>query len=432
LMKIAPHIIKEMRFILPHHKDLRPIWQLKLGMLLYDMLHSRKYIKSSSYIKLSSHESRKTLKKKFTRGFEYSDCTVDDSRLTVLNAVDASKLGATIKTRTTVKKIEQKNDIWHIETFDSINNQNVKIRAKVVINATGPWIDSFLKNSTCQPKTDNVRLVKGSHIIVNKLYDHGYSYIFQNGDGRVIFAIPYENNYTLIGTTDIDFAGEPNNARPTISEIDYLCNSVGIYFKKNITADQVIKQFSGVRPLYDNGETKAQNITRDYVLKVESKKSKSALINIFGGKLTTYRRLSEKIMDNIESILERKKPAWTHNTPLPGGESMQIGHDNLINTLTTEHNYLETDHINRLSKSYGTRAFEILKEVTSISDLGEHFGSNLYQKEVDYLMKEEFALYPEDILERRTKLGLCLEVDKIDNLEKYMQKKRQVINQCQK
>ena len=424
LIKIAPHIIKEMRFVLPHHNNLRPVWLLKLGMLLYDNLYSSKYIKRSSYIRLPFHESKSTLREVFKKGFEYSDCITDDARLTVLNAADAKRLGGNINTRTMVKNIEQKKGVWNIEVINSISNETKYVQAKVVVNATGPWVDNFLKNHSKQTKIDNVRLVKGSHIVVKKLFNHSYAYIFQNSDGRVFFAVPWENEFTFIGTTDVDFKDNLDSFSVSDDEINYLCKSANQYFRSGISSNDVIKHWSGVRPLYHDGSIKAQKASRDYIIRIDSQDNSSALINIFGGKMTTFRQLSEDVVNKVGSILGKNKSPWTNDVHLPGGDFSLTEKAKIVDGIAKKYDYLDVDYIQRLFGLYGTRVEYILKNVSSIDDLGLHFGRDLYQVEVDYLMQEEFALYPEDVLERRTKLYLFLDYDKIENLDNYMQKKR--------
>ena len=426
LIKIAPHIIKEMRFVLPHHNNLRPVWLLKLGLLLYDNLYSSKYIKRSSYIRLPFHESKSTLREAFKKGFEYSDCITDDARLTVLNAADAKRLGGNINTRTMVENIEQKKGVWNIEVMNSISNETKYVQAKVVVNATGPWVDNFLKNHSKQTKVDNVRLVKGSHIVVKKLFNHSYAYIFQNSDGRIFFAVPWENEFTFIGTTDVDFKDNLDNFSVSDDEINYLCKSANQYFRSGISSNDVIKHWSGVRPLYHDGSIKAQKASRDYTIRIDSQDNNSALINIFGGKMTTFRQLSEEVVNKVGSILGEKKSPWTSDVHLPGGDFSLTEKTKIVDGLAKKYDYLDVDYIQRLFNLYGTRVEYILKNVSSIDDLGLHFGRDLYQVEVDYLMQEEFALYPEDVLERRTKLYLFLDYDKIENLDNYMQKKRKV------
>ena len=424
LISIAPHIVKEVRFILPYHKGLRPAWILKLGMMLYDNLYSSKFIKSSTSINIKSHVSQLTLLDSYSKGFEYSDCMADDSRLTVLNAIDAKKLGSFISTRTIVSNIKQVNNIWEINTVNSITGKNQTIKAKVVINATGPWIDNFLSNSYKQTNANNIRLVKGSHIVVNKIFNHNYSYLFQNSDGRIFFAIPWEDEFTFIGTTDVDFNEDLDNFSISEDEISYIITSANKYFDNKISKNDVISHWSGVRPLYDNTKQKAQKASRDYVIREDSRVDDSALINIFGGKLTTFRQLSEEVVDLIESILGNKKPSLTSKTHLPGGDFQISEKESLINNLSKKYDYLDIEYLKRLFKLYGTRTSIVLKRVSSIDDLGINFGKNLYQVEVDYLMQEEFALFPDDITERRTKLYLFLDKNNLKELGNYMEKNR--------
>jgi glycerol-3-phosphate dehydrogenase len=424
LISIAPHIVKEARFILPYHKGLRPAWILKLGLKLYDNLYSSKFIKRSNSINIKSHDTQTTLLDSYSKGFEYSDCIADDSRLTVLNAIDAKKLGSFISTRTIVSNIKQINNTWEIKTVNSITGENQTIKAKVVINATGPWIDNFLRNAYKQTNASNVRLVKGSHIVVKKIFDHNYSYLFQNSDGRIFFAIPWEDEFTFIGTTDVDFNEDLDNFSISEDEINYIITSANKYFSNKISRNDVISHWSGVRPLFDNAKQEAQKASRDYVIREDSRVADSALINVFGGKLTTFRQLSEEVVDLIESILGNKKPSLTSKTHLPGGDFQISEKESLINDLSKKYDYLNIEYLKRLFQLYGTRISLVLKRVSSINDLGINFGKNLYQVEVDYLMQEEFALFPDDITERRTKLYLFLDKNNLKELGNYMEKNR--------
>ena len=424
LISIAPHIVKEARFILPYHKGLRPAWILKLGLMLYDNLYSSKFIKRSNSINIKSHATQTTLLESYSKGFEYSDCIADDSRLTVLNAIDAKNLGSVIKTRSKVIDIKQINGIWHIQTNNQISGENQTITAKVLINATGPWIDDFLKKSYQQNEVSNIRLVKGSHVVVKRIFNHHFSYIFQNEDGRIFFAIPWEKEFMFIGTTDVDFEEDLDNVLASEEEIDYILSSANNYFIKKITRNDVVSHWSGVRPLYDNDSNSAQKISRDYVIREESRLDQSALLNVFGGKLTTFRRLSEDVVDKVESILGKKKPSLTGSTPLPGGDFILSEKEKLINDLIQEYHFLDSNYLTRLFNLYGTSVNELLNGTSSVNDLGIHFGKDLYQIEVDYLMKEEFALFPDDVTQRRTKLYLLLDKDNLKELDAYMTKNR--------
>jgi len=420
LWKMAPHIIKSLRFILPHHKELRPAWLIRLGLFMYDHLGGRKLLPGTTTVDLKTDETGHALQPIFSKGFEYSDCWVDDARLVCLNAMDAQKLGAVVRTKTTVTKAEQINGLWHIQIENSETGIKETVKARVLVNATGPWVDKFLGGAGGDTDVHNVRLVQGSHIIVNKMFDHDRCYIFQNEDGRIIFAIPYEDDFTMIGTTDHDYQGDPGDVYVTDKEIDYLCASASEYFENKVTRDQVKWQFSGVRPLFDDGASKAQEATRDYILRVEKQTDQGGLINIFGGKITTYRRLSEEVLENIETILGAKAPKWTKASSLPGGDFPVGGLSDLAAELSSNYPFLGKGHIGRLVKLYGTLAPEMLGASESVEDLGLCFGGDLYQVEVDYLMQSEFALYPQDILYRRTKLGLVLMDDDTKKLATYM------------
>ena len=424
LIKIAPHIVRESRFLMPYNKGLRPIWMLRLGMWLYDNLYFSKYLKRSSFIRFASHPSKSTLLDSFTKGFEYSDCKADDSRLTILNAIDAKDLGAVVKTRTTVKSIKQVDSVWEIETIDSITDHQEAFKAKIIVNATGPWVDKFLQNGYKEPNVNNIRLVKGSHIVVKKMFEHDYSYVFQNEDGRVFFAIPWENEFTFIGTTDIDFNEDLDNFSASEKEISYICNSANNYFTNKISENDVISHWSGVRPIFDDSDKAAQKASRDYVIKKVDQDNDSVLINIFGGKLTTFRQLSEDVVDLIGPILGNTKSSSTSKAYLPGGNFLLSERKKLMSDLSKKYKFLSYDYLNNLFNLYGTRIDQVLKGVSKLDDLGINFGKNLYQSEVDYLMKEEFALFPEDITERRTKLYLFLDKKNLKDLDKYMAKNR--------
>ena len=372
----------------------------------------------------SSHESQGVLLDSYSKGFEYSDCSADDSRLTILNAVDAKKFGAHISTRTFVNKIKQIDNIWEIQTINSLTGESQAVKAKVVINATGPWVDTFLKDSYQKSSANNIRLVKGSHVVLKKMFEHDYSYIFQNEDGRVFFAIPWENEFTFIGTTDIDFNEDLDNFSASEKEISYICNSANNYFTNKISENDVVSHWSGVRPLFDDSDNSAQKASRDYVIKKVDQDNDSALINVFGGKLTAFRQLSEDVVDLIDSVLGKNNPCLTSKVHLPGGDFLLNDKEALIHDLSKKYDYLDLDYLERLFNLYGTRAGLVLSKVFAIGDLGLNFGKSLYQVEVDYLMQEEFALTPEDITERRTKLYLFFDENNLKELGKYMEKNR--------
>lgn len=421
LWKIAPHIIKPLRFILPHHKDLRPAWFIRLGLFMYDHMGGRKLLPATKTVNLKTDEAGAPLQPLFDKGFEYSDCWVDDARLVVLNAMDVKNLGGIVRTKTNVTSAKQIEGVWNIQIEDSETGQNEAIKARVLINAAGPWVDRFLNQSSGAERIQNVRLVQGSHIVVDKMFDHDKCYIFQNADNRIIFAIPYENDFTMIGTTDQDYEGDLDKVSITDEEIEYLCKSASEYFKKKVSPDQVKWQFSGVRPLYDDGANAAQEATRDYVLRVEKQSGNGALINIFGGKITTYRRLSESVVEIIEDVLGKRKPAWTKTVPLPGGDFPVGTINQLTSGLVETYPFLPQKLLGRLARLYGTNAYNLLGNRKSIKEMGTVFGVDLYACEVDYLMQTEFALYPQDILYRRTKLGLTMSLREVSNLSNYME-----------
>lgn len=418
LLRMAPHIIKPMRFILPYSKYMRPAWLIRIGLAIYDHLGFRKILPGTTRIKFKSNRNN-PLKKEFKYGFEYSDCWVDDSRLVILNMIDASNKGAKVNNYTKVTNVNNSNEFWSVNTTNSITNEEKTFKAKTVINASGPWVDEVINNSLNSIDSKNVRLVKGSHIVVKKLFDHDKSYICQNEDGRIFFMIPYEDNFTLIGTTDIDHNESASNIKISQEEKQYICNSANKYLDKEIKLNDIIWSYSGLRPLYDDGASKAQEATRDYVIS-SNKQASSLMINIFGGKITTYRRLAETIVESIEDFLGKKKPSWTESSSLPGGEMPVDGQTNLVKILNKQYPFLSKQTIQRLVRSYGLLSSSIYGNAKNLESLGEHFGSGLYEKEVKYLIEKEWACNSDDILFRRSKLGLILSNEGLQKLNLYL------------
>ncbi len=406
LWRLAPHIIHPLRLVLPHHRGLRPSWLIRLGLFLYDYIGGRRKLPASKSVNLKEHEAGQVLRKKFERGFEFSDCWVNDARLVVLNALDAQDNGAEIRVGTEVVSARREEDTWRIQLKNGDNNQVSEVHGKILINAAGPWVGSFLNGAVGSNSKGQVRLVKGSHIVVKKLFDHDKAYFFQNEDQRVMFAIPYEGDFTLIGTTDLEYSGEPGEVKISQEEIEYLCSSANEYFEKEIKPDDVFWSYSGVRPLYDDGDANPQEVTRDFVLDVDGKKGEPVLLNIFGGKLTTYRYLAEKVLEKLAPWIPEPGQKWTHSRTLPGGDIEMEGFDDFASDLKAKYSQLEGSLIGRLARLYGTRANMILSNVTSMQDLGQHFGADLYEREVEYLTSQEWARTADDILWRRTKLGL--------------------------
>ena len=421
LLKMAPHIIWPMRFVLPHHSGLRPAWLLRMGLFLYDHIGKRKLLPGTKQVNLKTAPAGKPLKPMFSKGFEYSDCWVNDARLVVLNAKDAQDRGAMIQTRTKVISAKREKDFWRITTKNVKSGEIAKHKARLIVNAAGPWVDKVLGEAFESTRSKNVRLVQGSHIVVPKIHDHDRAYIFQNADGRIIFALPYEQDYTLIGTTDQDYEGDPVNVKITPSEISYLCSAASEYFEKAIKVEDVVWSYSGVRPLFDDGATEAQEATRDYVLRVDGDSEKPCVINIFGGKITTYRKLAESMLEKIEENIGAKSGIWTANSRLPGGNFGVNEFDELVSKLKAEFNFLELPLANRLIRSYGTNAWILMQGVSKSEEMGQVFGGSLTEREVTYLIQHEWAESAEDVVWRRSKLGIRLSDKEIMTLDKWMQ-----------
>ncbi len=420
----APHIIWPLRFVLPHHKGLRPAWFLRLGLLIYDYIGGRKLLPATKTLDMTSDVAGKPLKPLFSKAFEYSDCWVNDARLVVLNARDAADRGAVIKTRTKVIKAERENGQWKIVLRDTNNGREETVHARMLINAGGPWVDQIIGHAMGKNDTHNVRLVQGSHIVVKRMFEHEKCYIFQNSDNRIIFAIPYERDFTLIGTTDQDYVGDPKDVKITDKETDYLCAAASEYFSRAVTREDIVWTYSGVRPLFDDGASKAQEATRDYVLKVEGAASEGAVLNIFGGKITTYRRLAEHVLEKIETLLGPKGKSWTKNSTMPGGDFPVSGFDALVQLLSSTYPFLDQRRASRLARLYGTRAKTLLGSAKTLADLGPQFGPDLTGAEVDYLVAKEWAMEADDILWRRTKAGLVIGADAQKALAEYLNSKK--------
>jgi glycerol-3-phosphate dehydrogenase len=416
----APHIIWPLRIVLPHHRGLRPAWFLRLGLFVYDFLGGRKLLPPTRTLDLQSTEAGAPLKKSYSRAFEFSDCWVNDARLVVLNARDAAERGATIRTRTTVTSARSESGLWLVGISDTQTGQRETVQARVLVNASGPWVDRVLAGTIGKNQVGNVRLVKGSHIVVPRLYDHDRCYMFQNADGRVIFVIPYEGEYSLIGTTDEDYEADPSDVRISAGEIDYLCAAASEYFARPVRSEDVVWSYSGVRPLFADGARKAQETTRDYTLKTFGGGNEAPIINVIGGKLTTYRKLAESALDRIAGFIGAKGRSWTGSVPLPGGNFSPQGYPDVVAALKRDYPFLDIAYARRLVRLYGTLAVKILGPAKSYSDLGRHFGDDLYEAEVIYLIDKEWARTADDLLWRRTKRGLHASVIDVGALEVFM------------
>jgi glycerol-3-phosphate dehydrogenase len=421
LLRAAPHIIWPLRFVLPQHKDMRPSWLIRMGLFLYDHLGGRKILPATKTRTRSNSDVFAPLKSEFSKGFEYSDCWVEDARLVVLNAMDASAKNATIMTRTECVSISPHGSGWRA-TLRAEDGSVMEVEAKAIVNAAGPWVDHVAGIATAtKTNAAQVRLVKGSHIIVPKLFDDERCFIFQAGDGRIVFAIPYEDGrYTLIGTTDLPFEGDLNQVSASPEEIDYLCALSNEYFEQQISPADVVSTFSGVRPLFEDHADDASSVTRDYVLKVEDREG-AKMLSVIGGKITTYRKLAEDALKLLEPEFPRMGGPWTEGAPLPGGNMPDADFEAFEAAIVSQYDWLDRDLAHRLTRTYGTRIHDMLSGTTNHTDLGHHYGEGLYQKEVDYLVEHEFTRSHEDIIMRRTKLGLHMTPDEIKALQELFE-----------
>jgi len=454
LLEAMPHISWPMRFVLPYSPDMRfegdtptsrllgwtmpwlkgrrPSWLIRLGLFMYDNLGGRKYLPGTKTLDLTTAPEGGPIKDRFKKAYEYSDCWVEDSRLVTLNARDAEIRGARIMTRTKVTSAERREGLWHITVEDTESGTSETIRARGLVNAGGPWVENVVKNTVRMNSSEGVRLVCGSHIVTKKLYDHGKCYFFQGEDGRIIFAIPYETDFTLIGTTDKDHGHDPT-VKPecTPEEAQYLCDFASNYFEQDITRDDVVWTYSGVRPLYDDGAKSATAATRDYVLSLDAGPatdgglgSEPPLLNVFGGKITTYRKLAEQAMAKLRPFFRDMPENWTAGIPLPGGDFPVDGVKKLTDDLKKAYPFLGDYQAGRLIRAYGTEAKDICGDAKSAEDMGRDFGGTLTEAEVRWQMDHEYARTAEDVVWRRTKLGLRMSADEIAALDQWMAEAR--------
>nr|WP_253196073.1 glycerol-3-phosphate dehydrogenase [Roseovarius sp. PS-C2] len=441
LLRAMPHISWPMRFVLPYHRDMRfegetptskllnmvmpwmkgrrPAWLIRLGLFLYDHLGGRDILPGTRTVDLRDDPAGRVLKDKFARAYEYSDCWIEDSRLVVLNARDAEGRGAVIRTRTKVTGARREKDHWVVTTEDRDTGETRQTMARALINAGGPWVKDVIVNTLNQTPSEGVRLVRGSHIVTRRLFDHDKCYFFQGKDGRIIFAIPYETDFTLIGTTDVEH--EDVSAKPecTPEEAEYLCNFASEYFRQPVTRDDIVWTYSGVRPLYDDGAKSATAATRDYVLKLNDEGG-APLLNVFGGKITTYRKLAEAAMARITPFFEDAGGNWTAGVALPGGDFEVDGVQRLIDDLRVGYPFLDSYWAGRMVRAYGTEAAQVLGDATCAEDLGPDFGGTLTGREVAWMMRHEYARCAEDVVWRRTRLGLRMTVEQIAALDAWM------------
>jgi glycerol-3-phosphate dehydrogenase len=418
LMRVAPHIVEPLQFVIPSTSSSRPAWMVRAGLFLYDHLGKRELLPASRSVRLDGPFGE-GLKPGASKAFAYWDCRVQDSRLVVLNAIDAAERGAAILTRTELVNAHREAGQWLVRLRGPAGEQTIRSRA--LVNAAGPWAAQLFDRLAGARRRRNIRLVKGSHIVLPRLYAGGHACILQNPDRRVVFTIPFEGQFTLVGTTDVDWNGAP--AQPVISEAetDYLLETVDRYFDAPISSRKIVWAYSGIRTLAEDGGSNPSRVTRDYFIELDTAGGKAPLLSVFGGKLTTYRHLSERVLKQLAPFFPNSGVAWTGRAILPGGEIPDLNLDGYASALACEHPELPKELVARLARTYGTRSERLLEGVGSLADLGEVFGAGLTSREVDYLVSQEWARTAEDILFRRTKLGLSAPPGMAERLAAYLE-----------
>jgi len=419
VLSAAPHICWPLRFVLPHDSHLRPAWMIRAGLFLYDHLSRRRMLPGSEGVNLRRHPAGEPLEARYTRGFVYSDAWVDDARLVVITAMDAREHGADVLTRTRCGRLERRGERW-AATLERAGGGAIEVEARAVVNATGPWVDRFLDEGTPVRATHHPRQVKGSHIVVPRLFGHHYAYIFQAADGRIVFAIPYEDDYTLIGTTEMDYSGDLATPSIAESEVAYLLGLANRYFARNLAREDVAWTFAGLRPLLADPKDRATSVTRDYVLDLDT--SGAPLLSVYGGKLTTYRKLAEDVVDALAPGLGCAAAHWTADAPLPGGDMPDANFDAFHAALARRYPWMPAKLLHRWARAYGTRALRLLEGAQSMADLGEEVLPGLHASEIDYLRREEWAMTAEDVLYRRSKLALHLPADGAAQLDDWLRR----------
>lgn len=410
LLNAAPHIVWPMRFVLPHSPGDRPAWLVRMGLYLYDHLGGRKKLPGTRILDLHQDPEGAPIKNAYRKGFEYSDCWVDDARLVSLNALDAAEHGATILTRTRCISAHRAADAWVITLQNTQTGEQQTLRAKALVNAAGPWVLEIINQVTQTRSRRNVRLVKGSHIIVPKFWEGQQAYLMQNNDKRVIFINPYEGDKALIGTTDIPWEGDADSVTADDGEQQYLLDAVNRYFKIQLCASDVITRFSGVRPLFDDGKGNPSAVTRDYVFELDEQQQ-LPLLHVFGGKITTFRKLAEHALQKLKPFFPHMGADWTRTAVLPGGEIADADFETFLQSMKSRYNWLPQHLCKHYARLYGARMPQLLGEATSLEELGLHFGGLFYEAEARYLIEKEWAKQADDILWRRTKHGLHLSDD---------------------
>ncbi|MXO90922.1 glycerol-3-phosphate dehydrogenase [Pontixanthobacter aquaemixtae] len=428
LLNIAPHIIWPLRFVLPHDKGLRPAWLLRLGLFLYDHIGGRKELPATRTVDLRASPHADVLERRLVKGFEYSDCWVDDARLVALNAMDADAHGADIRTRTECVALERGDKVW-TATLRNANNQTEHITARAVVNAAGPWVDNVLGRAIPGKEHQNLRLVKGSHLVFPKLFDHDQAYIFQNKDNRIVFAIPYEGAFTLVGTTDQAFDGDANVIEISDEESAYICDAINEYLDKDVTPSDAVWSYAGVRPLYDDNSRNNSTVTRDYVFELDSPGDAPPILSIFGGKITTYRKLAEHALQKLAMPWLDPQQTWTASKALPGGDLPGANFARFLAAMEEQYAWMDSGVLRRLCRAYGSRVPLVTGDARSWADMGQDFGGGLTEREAEYLIAHEFAQSAEDILWRRSKLGLHMSGKEREGLQRWFAKREAVPTQ---
>lgn len=405
LLRAAPHIIWPLRFVMPHNAALRPAWLIRAGLFLYDHLGKRELLPGSSSVQLHSNSLGQPLQKHMKQGFVYSDAWVEDARLVVLNVMDAAERGANVLPRTRFVSARRQGEQWEA-TLETADGTRQLVRARALVNAAGPWVVNLLREVLSLEPKHSLLMAKGSHIVVPKLFDHDHAYILQNPDKRIIFAIPYEQRFTLIGTTDVQFVGDPSHPSIDKDETSYLCDMVNRYFMRQITPADVVWSYSGVRPLLEDEAADISAVTRDYRLDYDAPAGCAPLLSVFGGKITTYRRLAEEALDLLAPAFGGVRPKWTARAALPGGDITNANFAGFLQDSERHYSWLPKELLRRYARAYGTRIHRLLNRMGRIADLGKDFGGGLHEAEVDYLVTQEWARTADDVLWRRSKLGL--------------------------
>jgi glycerol-3-phosphate dehydrogenase len=416
LLRAAPHIVWPLTFVLPHSPEQRPAWMIRLGLFLYDHLGGRELLPASTSVRLAGQGAYgDPLQPWVKRGFTYADCWVEDSRLVVLNAMAAAERGAVIRTRSRCERARRDDGGWLAEIVGE-DDRRAPVRARALVNAAGPWVSSFLSDGLGVSSAKRVRLIKGSHIVVPRLYPGEHPYILQNDDQRIVFVIPFEGAFSLIGTTDVPYEGDPAGAAITPDETDYLCRVINRYFRHQIGPSDVVWSYAGVRPLYDDASGDASAVTRDYVFDLDAGDGRAPLLSIFGGKITTYRKLAEHALAKLQPVMGFSRGAWTAGTTLPGGDIPKADFSAFLAAARREHPWLPEQLLYRWARAYGTHLAQVVGGASRVQDLGQDLGGGLFEAEIDYLVAHEWAQTADDILWRRSRLGLHVGQDTVGRL----------------